>query len=200
VLAVSEYGERADAACETGKPARHGAGWTIVSLPAEVDIANVDQVHADLIAAVRLGGPVVIADLRRTSFCDCAGVSLLMAVASQARRTGAEIRIVASARSVLRTFELTGVPLAMRVYPTMTDAQRGPPSPASTMPTQPKRRGSRVAGELVSVDLPRHQVSCEVLELPVGVLGERGEPLECRVRRAAVLADEDPLGLLDDGP
>ncbi len=171
-----------------------------MSLPAEVDIANAGEVHADLIAAVRLGCPVVIADLRRTSFCDCAGVSLLMAVARQALRAGAEIRIVASSRSVLRTFELTGLPLAMRVYPTMTDAQRGPPSPARTAPPRPKRRGSRVAGELVSVDLPRHQVSREVLDLPVGVLGERGEPLECHVGRAAVLADEDPLGLLDDGP
>jgi anti-sigma B factor antagonist len=200
VLTVSEYGELADAEGETGGSGRHGADWTIVSLPAEVDIANADQVRADLIAAVRLGCPVVIADLRRTSFCDCAGVSLLMAAASQAFRAGAEMRIVASARSVLRTFELTGLPLAMRVYPTMTDAQHGPPSPARTVPPQPKRRCSRVAGELVSVDLPRHQVSCEVLELPVGVLGERGEPLECRVRRAAVLADEDSLGLLDDGP
>ena len=129
MLAVSAYGELADAESDTGGQAPHAANWTVVSLPAEVDIANADQVRADLSAAVRLGCPVVIADLRRTSFCDCAGVSLLMAAANQALRAGAELRIVASARSVLRTFKLTGLPLAIEVYPTITDAQRGPPAP-----------------------------------------------------------------------
>ncbi len=192
MLAVSAYGELADAESDTGGQAPHAANWTVVSLPAEVDIANADQVRADLSAAVRLGCPVVIADLRRTSFCDCAGVSLLMAAANQALRAGAELRIVASARSVLRTFKLTGLPLAIEVYPTITDAQRGPPAPP--------RRGSGVARELVSVDLPSDQVGGDVLELPVGVLGERGEPRECHIGRVAVLGDEDPLGLLDDGP
>jgi anti-anti-sigma factor len=201
VLAVSEYGELAEAEGETDGSARRGVDWTIVSLPAEVDIANADQVRADLIAAVRLGCPVIIADLRRTSFCDCAGVSLLMAAASQALRAGAEIRIVASARSVVRTFELTGLPLTMPVYPTMTDAQRGPPGPVSgVLPRGPRRLGSRIARELVSVDLSRDQVGCDVLDLPVGVLRERSEALESHVGRAAVLGDEDSLGLLDDGP
>ena len=42
-----------------------------------------------------------------------------MAAANQALRAGAELRIVASARSVLRTFKLTGLPLAIEVYPTI---------------------------------------------------------------------------------
>jgi anti-sigma B factor antagonist len=192
VLAVSEYGELADAESESGGPARHAAGWTVVTLPAEVDIANADQVRADLVAAARLGCPVVIADMRRTSFCDCAGVRLLIEAANQALRAGAELRIVTSARSVLRTFNLTALPLAIRVDPTMSDAQRGPHAP--------RRRGSGVTRELASVDLPRDQVGGDVLDLPVGVLGERGQPRECHVGRVAVLGDEDPLGLLDDGP
>jgi len=189
---VSEHGELADAESETVGLTRCAGDWTVVSLPAEVDIANADQVRADLVAAVRLGCPVVIADLRRTSFCDCAGVSLLMAAANQALRAGAELRIVASTPSVLRTFKLTGLPQAIRVYPTMTEAHRGPP--------EPRRRGSGLARELVSVDLPSDQVGGDVLEFPVGVLGERGQPRECHVGRVAVLGDEDSLGLLDDSP
>jgi anti-sigma B factor antagonist len=137
VLAVSDHGEPADAEGPgdgaSAAPARPGAGWTLVSLPAEVDIANADEVRADLAAALDQGCPVVIVDMSRTSFCDCAGVGVLLAAASQARRAGLQIRIVARARPVLRTFELTGLYLALPVYPTAADAERGPPETAGTV-------------------------------------------------------------------
>lgn len=107
-------------------------GWTLVSLPAEVDIGNADELRANLIAALRHGSTVVIVDMSRTSFCDCAGVSVLLAAASQALRAGAEIRVVARATPVLRMFGLTGLHLALRVYPTTGEALRGPPGTAGT--------------------------------------------------------------------
>ncbi len=137
MLAVSDHDERAtaqrEADCVATGSAWPGAGSTLVSLPAEVDIANADEVRADLFAAIRRGSPVVIADMSRTSFCDCAAVSVLLAAASQALRAGAELRVVARATPVLRTFELTGLHLVLRVYPTTGEALRGPPGAAGTV-------------------------------------------------------------------
>jgi anti-sigma B factor antagonist len=124
---VSDNGQLPDPISGTGGAARHGADWIIATLPAEVDIANVGQVLADLLAAIDRGCPVIIADMSRTTFCDRAGVGALLAAASQAARAGAELRIVARARPVLRTFELTGLQLTLKIYPTCADAQRGPP-------------------------------------------------------------------------
>jgi anti-anti-sigma factor len=108
----------------------------IAPMPAEIDVGNAARVRADLLSAVN-HSKVVIADLGRTSFCDCAGVSALLTAGSYAARTGAELLIVARSRAVLRTFELTGLPLRLAVYATCAEAQRGPP-----------RRGSPVASIL----------------------------------------------------
>jgi len=98
----------------------------IAPMPAEIDVGNAARVRADLLSAVN-HSKVVIADLGRTSFCDCAGVSALLTAGSYAARTGAELLIVARSRAVLRTFELTGLPLRLAVYATCAEAQRGPP-------------------------------------------------------------------------
>jgi len=111
--------------CRDHLPGRWGPSGhtsTIVPLPAEVDIANADGVRRDLVQAIDHRYRVVIADMSRTSFCDCAGVSALLAVGGVAVRAHAELRIVARARGVLRTFELTGLHLALPVYATSCDA------------------------------------------------------------------------------
>jgi anti-sigma B factor antagonist len=105
-----------------GRWGRSGQGSIIVSLPVEVDIANADAARLDLARAIDQGYRLVIADMSRTSFCDCAGVSALLAAGAQAARAGAELRVVARAQAVLRTFELTSLQLALPVYPTNPDA------------------------------------------------------------------------------
>ncbi len=103
----------------------------IVRLPAEIDIANAGQVLADLLGVIDRGYPVVVADLSRTSFCDCSGVSALLTAGSHAARRGGQLRIVARARAVLRTFELTGLQLALPVYPAGAAAIKEPGSAAA---------------------------------------------------------------------
>jgi anti-anti-sigma factor len=136
VLGVSDHGEQADAAGEgdfVAASAWPDPGWTLVLAPAEVDIGNAGDLRADLVTAIGQGHSLVIADMSRTSFCDCAGVGAMLTAASQALRAGAEIRVVARAAPVLRTFELTGLHLALRVYATIAEALRGPPSRASAV-------------------------------------------------------------------
>jgi anti-sigma B factor antagonist len=126
VLAMSDDRDLRHAADRRGRVpggwGRSAEGSIIVSLPAEVDIANADAARLDLVEAIGHGFRVVIADMSRTSFCDCAGVSALLAAGAQAASAGAELRVVARARAVLRTFELTSLALALPVYPTSSDA------------------------------------------------------------------------------
>jgi anti-anti-sigma factor len=102
----------------------------VVVLPAEIDIANADLVEADLLTAISGGSSVVIADLSRCSFCDCAGAQALLAASARAELHGAHLRVVAPAGQVLRVLELTGLTQATPVYPTRSAAARHS-SPAS---------------------------------------------------------------------
>jgi len=136
VLTVSDHGEHgndgesgdaADEPAGVGGPVLAEGGWTAIVMPGEVDIANAEQAGTDLLATVQRGCPVVIVDMSRTTFCDCAGVSVLLAAASKAELAGVRVRVVARAGPVLRMFALTGLPRAVPVYATIEDAVRGPP-------------------------------------------------------------------------
>jgi anti-anti-sigma factor len=127
VLVVADRSESPRPKGQPGGPGRPDGTWIAVSLPAEVDIANADRVRAQLLAALGRGCPLIIVDMSRTTFCDCAGVSILLGAGNQALRDGAEMRIVARAEPVLRMFELTGLQLALHVYGTTAEALRGPP-------------------------------------------------------------------------
>jgi anti-sigma B factor antagonist len=121
-------------------------GCLIARMPAEIDIANAGQVRSDLLAAIDRGAAVVVADLSRTSFCDCAGVSALLAAASHAARAGAELRVVARASAVLRTFTLTGLVQALPVYPISADAVRDARVNGPRRGPSPIRAGNVAAG------------------------------------------------------
>lgn len=90
-------------------------GPALVRLPAEIDLGNAALVTEQLRSAAGPGVAILIADMTGTLFCDCAGVSALLAASRDAARQGAELRIAARAAAVLRVFELTGVLDALRV-------------------------------------------------------------------------------------
>jgi anti-sigma B factor antagonist len=174
--------------------------WTTISVPAEIDIANAEEILAELLEALKYGCPILIVDMSRTSFCDCAGVRALLGAAFQALSEGGELRVVARARPVLRTFELTGLQQVVQVHPTTADAQRGRlVSTSVERDSAPRPRGSCLVSELTSIDLPGNEVSRDVLYFPVGVLREDAQPPERDVRRVSIVGHQDSLGLLDDG-
>jgi anti-anti-sigma regulatory factor len=45
----------------------------VVTLPAEIDIANSDDVYMEICSAITSGTMTVVADLTETTFCDCSG-------------------------------------------------------------------------------------------------------------------------------
>jgi len=104
----------------------------VVPLPAEIDIANAEQVRADLVTVIDQGYMVVVADMSHASFCDCGGVAALLAAGRYAASRGTQLRIAAGAKAVLRTFELTGLPHELPVYPTSLAALHKPAAATSS--------------------------------------------------------------------
>jgi anti-anti-sigma factor len=136
---------------------RSSAGWAVVTLPGEIDVSNAGQVRSELLAAIDAGHSVVVADMSLTTFCDCAGVSALLAAGSHAARSAAELRIAARARPVLRTFDLTGLPLALRVHPTSSAALSEARSATTRQDTEAGSATTRQDIEAVLTPLSRRR-------------------------------------------
>ena len=59
----------------------------VVTLPAEIDMANADAVGERLAAALAPGVRVVIADMTATTFCGSAGLNMLIRASKRPRPT-----------------------------------------------------------------------------------------------------------------
>jgi anti-sigma B factor antagonist len=118
----------------------------VTTLPAEVDIANAEQVRDDLLSVVTQDASLVIADMTATTFCDSAGISALVRVARQATAQGSGLRLAAGAPAVARALALTGVDKLIAVYPSVAAALADPAGdvtvePAPTAPGQADSEG-----------------------------------------------------------
>jgi anti-anti-sigma factor len=100
--------------------------WTpvsaVVSLPAEIDISNAEDVRDTLLAVLNRGVSVLIVDMTGTTFCGCAGVSAITRAYLRARADGGQVRLAARAPIVRRLLALTGVAEIMPVSDTVADA------------------------------------------------------------------------------
>jgi anti-sigma B factor antagonist len=97
----------------------------VVSLPAEIDITNADQVREDLLSLLNQGAVLLIADLSKTTFCDSAGVGALVRTFRRAQASQSELRLVVSTRAVQRVLALTGVDRLLNIYPNVSGALAG---------------------------------------------------------------------------
>jgi anti-sigma B factor antagonist len=94
----------------------------IVSLPAEIDMANAEDVGEQLCAAFAPGVTVVIADLGSTVFCDCSGVRQLVLARKRAVASNRELRVVISSAGVLRVLAILRVDRVLEIYPDLAAA------------------------------------------------------------------------------
>jgi anti-sigma B factor antagonist len=92
----------------------------VITMPAEIDATNADEIRQALLAAVS-DLAVVIIDMSATTFCDSAGVHAIMAARRRAEETGTDLRLVATA--VLRILTLVGADQLIALYPTLQAAQ-----------------------------------------------------------------------------
>ena len=116
-------------------PERYPVLWigqtAVMTLPAEIDITNADQIREDLLSVLNQRAVLMIADLSKTTFCDSAGVGALARSFRRAEASQSEMRLVVSTPAVLRVLTLTGVDRLLDIYPSVTAALTGPLDPAA---------------------------------------------------------------------
>ena len=96
----------------------------VIALPAEIDMANADQVGQELGSAFTPGVRTVIADMTATRFCDSSGINMLVRVHQQAAANGTELRLVVASPAVLRILTLLGLDDLLAIYPSLSQALR----------------------------------------------------------------------------
>ena len=94
----------------------------IVPLPAEIDMANAEDVGEELCAAFAPGVTVVIADLGSTVFCDTSGARQLVLAHKRAVASNRELRVVISSAGVLRVLAILGIDRVLEIYPDLAAA------------------------------------------------------------------------------
>jgi anti-anti-sigma factor len=97
------------------------AGLAVVTLPAEIDMANAGGAGEDLCGALVPGVRIVVADMSGTRFCDSSGVHALVQAHKHAIASGAQLRVVPSAR-VLQVLAVLGLDGWLAVYPSLHEA------------------------------------------------------------------------------
>jgi anti-sigma B factor antagonist len=99
---------------------RRAPPHAVITMPAEIDMTNADQVRQALLSAVERQVAVLIVDMSRTRFCDSAGVQAVIAAYRRAAMTGTQLRLVATA--VRRIFTVIGADQLIPTYPTVEAA------------------------------------------------------------------------------
>jgi anti-sigma B factor antagonist len=101
----------------------------VVELPAEIDMANAEDVGEQLRAAFTTGVTVVIGDLTSTVFCDSSGMRILVVADDCAAASGAELRLAVPPGHVLRILTLMGIDRLLSIYPSLAAALAGETAP-----------------------------------------------------------------------
>ena len=102
------------------------APLAVVTLPAELDMATAPAVVEQVAAALAPGVRAVIADMTATTFCDSAGINMLIRAKKRATAHGAELRLLRPCPNVLRVLQIQGVDAVLPVYHSLDQAQAGP--------------------------------------------------------------------------
>lgn len=98
---------------------RHPAEPVIVRLPAEIDLANAEDVGKLMRSVFTPGVTVVIADLTSTVFCDSTGMRQLFMADQYADAHDAKIHFAIPGGTVRRVLKLIGMDELLSVYPSL---------------------------------------------------------------------------------
>ena len=104
---------------------------TVVTFPAEIDMATASAIGDEVAAALARGVHAVIADMTATTFCDSAGINMLIRAKKQATAHGAELRLLLPCPNVLRVLKIQGVDTVLPIYLSLEEALASAGLPAT---------------------------------------------------------------------
>jgi anti-sigma B factor antagonist len=101
------------------------AGWTVVSIYGEVDVATSPSLRELLIRLVGDGANRLVLDLEGVDFLDSTGLGTIISALKRARTHGGDLRLVCTQARIARLFEITGLDKAVPLQPTVDAAVAG---------------------------------------------------------------------------
>jgi anti-sigma B factor antagonist len=106
----------------------------VVTLPAEIDLANEAAVTTSLEKALASGATTVIADATSTTFIDTSGIRALVLFHKAAAEKNATLRVAASSPKVLRTLAILKLDTVLSIHPTVAQAQAAESAASQPIP------------------------------------------------------------------
>jgi anti-anti-sigma regulatory factor len=94
----------------------------IVRIPAQFELAAIESVTADLLAAITCGAELVVVDLSATVVYERAATDTLVGAYWLAVLAGTEMRLVAPGQAARTALTIGGLDDLVRVYPSLGDA------------------------------------------------------------------------------
>ncbi|MFI9561115.1 STAS domain-containing protein [Nonomuraea endophytica] len=110
------------------------AGATVLHLRGELDLATREALREHLLYALRHSTNLLILDLSGVSFCDAAGLGVLIGVQHQAKTLDIAIGLAAPRPHLAKVLRLTGLDRSFPIYGTVQGTSTGTAVTGQGMP------------------------------------------------------------------
>jgi anti-sigma B factor antagonist len=110
---------------DLGLAERSEAGWTVLTVSGEIDIATAPSLRERLHGLLTENNPQLVVDLDDVGFLDSTALGVLVGGLKRARSEGGEVRIVCTQPRVRKVFEITRLDSAFDLFDSVDEAVRG---------------------------------------------------------------------------
>jgi anti-sigma B factor antagonist len=98
------------------------AGFSVVRLPAEVDLSNASEVLADLLSTINRGGTHLIVDAQGVTFMDSSALNALLRARQRTEAMNGSLHVVATSQRLRRLLEISRLDRILRRVDSVEDA------------------------------------------------------------------------------
>ncbi|MEU9870461.1 STAS domain-containing protein [Actinomadura sp. NPDC048021] len=120
---------RSRAVARATAPSPGRPGITIVALRGDLDMASAPALGERLLTALPQSARLLILDLREVTFCDAAGLTMLIGIQRDATELGISLYLSAPRPQVAKLLRITGLDRGLNVHP--GSSRHAPDAPGS---------------------------------------------------------------------